>query len=622
MQKLLVLSLLLLIGGCLPAPPEMVTRDPAFAVPAETEPATLATNPALPAASFILSSAPPSAAPAVSIPAATTVLTPEAAANALLAAGTPAAEEELTEEELAEEEPLADPETIEDAEILAGEDLAPPEDEGQTLPAETPFDFPVVKNDKVLYYVDYFSGPAQKVFKRWLERSARYLPMMQKTFAEEGLPQDLVYLAMIESGFNNRAYSWAHAAGPWQFIEGTGRLYGLDNDWWRDERRDPVKATRAAARHLKDLYNYFERDWYLAVAAYNAGSGKIGRAVEMYGTRDFWELSHGSYLQPETKNYLPKLLAALLIAKEPEKYGFTELEYLPPFDFETVKVPTTTDLEIIANLSGSSYDEIKDLNPELKRWSTPPGVKNYEVRIPAGNRDAFVEKYALLPENRRASYQHHKIRSGDTLLGLARRYGIRVADIVSLNKISNPRALRVGTDLILPLQKGGSTINVADLGDDYQRSRRQTPKSYKVRSGDSLWKIARRFGVSEKELKGWNRLGSKSVLRPGQTLVVSATSGRQAVAAKQSEAKKTVAKKSDAKKTVAKKSDAKKTVAKKGAAPQKIVYKVRPGDTIFGIGRQFKVAARQIMDWNNLSENHILQPGDRLTLLLQGEHRS
>lgn len=609
MKKLWAVALLLFIGGCLPAPPEIVTREPAFAVPSSSEPATLATDPVSPVAP----PAPPTAVPAASVPAATTVLSPEAAANTVLAAVTPIAEEEeLAAEELAEEEQPADSEIIEDIEILAGEDLAPPENEGQTLPAEISFDFPVVKNDKVLYYVDYFSGPAQEVFKRWLERSTRYLPMMQKTFAEEGLPQDLVYLAMIESGFNNRAYSWAHAAGPWQFIEGTGRLYGLDNDWWRDERRDPVKATRAAARHLKDLYNYFGGDWYLAVAAYNAGSGKIGRAVEMYGTRDFWQLSHGSYLQPETKNYLPKLLAALLIAKEPEKYGFTALEYLPALDFETVTVPTTTDLEIIANLSGSSYDEIKDLNPELKRWSTPPRVKNYEVRIPSGNRDAFIEKYALLPENRRANYQHHKIKSGDTLQGVARRYGIRVADIVSLNKISNPRSLRVGADLILPLQKGGSRLDVGDLGDDYQRSRRQTPKAYKVRSGDNLWKIAKRFGVSEKELKAWNRLGSKNVLRPGQTLVVSATSGRQAVAAKQGGAKK----------TVLKKNTAKKAVAKKSTTPKKIVYKVQRGDTLFGISRQFKVAARQIMNWNNLSENYILQPGDRLTLLLQGEHRS
>ena len=610
MKKFWAVALLLFIGGCLSVPTEIVTREAVFNGPSPPAPATLTASPGLPAGSFTLPSAPSTAVSAAAVSADPSLLLPEDAAIAVLAADTLAIEEES----LAEEDLVADPETIEDINILAGVDQSPPEDEGQMQPAEISFDFPVVKNDKVLYYVDYYSGPAQKVFKRWLERSTRYLPMMQETFAEEGLPLDLVYLAMIESGFNNRAYSWAHAAGPWQFIEGTGRIYGLDNDWWRDERRDPVKATRAAARHLKDLYKCFEGDWYLAVAAYNAGSGKIGRAVEMYETRDFWELSHGSYLKPETKNYLPKLLAALLIAKEPEKYGFTQLEYLPPFDFETVKVPTTTDLEVIANLSGSSSDEIKDLNPELKRWSTPPGVKNYEVRIPSGNRDAFVEKYALLPENQRASYQHHKIKSGDTLLGLARRYGIRVADIVSLNKISNPRALRVGADLILPLQKGGAgRFPVADLGDDYQRSRRPTPKSYKVRSGDSLWKIAKRFGVSEKELMAWNQLGSKSILRPGQTLVVSTTSDRQAVAAKQSDAKKTVAKKNDAKKTVAKKS---------AATQKKIVYKVQPGDTLFGIGRQFKVAARQIMDWNNLSENHILQPGDRLTLLLQGEHRS
>lgn len=580
MRKSWVFALLLLCGGCLPAPAPTPPATAAIVAPVSEVPPALVTE--------TLAEQP--------------VVVPSEAALCPLPAEEEVSAATLDEQDVPAEEP-ADPETIEDIQILAGEDQTPPEDEGQTVSPDVSFDFPVVKNDKVLYYLGYYSGPAQKVFKRWLERSARYLPMMQKTFAEEGLPLDLVYLAMIESGFNNRAYSWAHAAGPWQFIEGTGRLYGLHNDWWRDERRDPVKATRAAARHLKDLYNCFEGDWYLAVAAYNAGSGKIRRAVEMYGTRDFWQLSHGSYLKPETKNYLPKLLATLLIAKEPEKYGFADLEYLPPLAFETVTVPTTTDLEIIASASGSSYETIKELNPELKRWSTPPGATDYAVRIPPGQGDLFQEKYALIPPSRRASYQHHKIKSGDTLQAIARRYGIRVEDIVSLNKVANPRALRVGADLVLPLQKGGGgRFPAAELGDDYQRSRRQVAQSYKVRSGDSLWKIARRFGVSEKELQAWNRLSGKSVLRPGQTLVVSASGSRQTVAAKKGEPKK--------------------TVAKKNAAPQKIVYKVRPGDTLFGIGRQFKVAARQIMDWNNLSENHVLQPGDRLTLLLQGEHRS
>ena len=599
MKKLWAVALMLFVGGCLPAPTRMVTRETAFAVPSASDSAAPATNSVPAAASFTL---PP--APLTVIPAPVASVLPAAAAKAELAGTTRilAAEPFAAVAPTEVEEPPVDPETIEDIQILAGKDQAPPENEGQTVAADVSFDFPLVKNDKVLYYVDYFSGPAQKVFQRWLERSTRYLPMMQQTFAEEGLPLDLVYLAMIESGFNNRAYSWAHAAGPWQFIEGTGRLYGLENDWWRDERRDPAKATRAAARHLKDLHNLFEGDWYLAVAAYNAGSGKIRRAVEMYGTRDFWELSHGSYLKPETKNYLPKLLAALLIAKEPEKYGFTELEYQPALEYDTVTVPTTTDLEIIASASGSSYEAIRELNPELKRWCTPQGAKNYQVRLPAGNRDAFLAKYALIPENRRANYQYHKIKSGDTLEALARRYGIRVADIVSLNNISNPRALRVGADLLLPLQKGAKRLAVADLGDDYQRSRRPAARTYQVRSGDSLWKIARRFGVSEKELQAWNKLGKNSVIRPGQTLAVSQGGGRQAVAAKQS--------------------DAKKAGAKKSTAPQKVVYQVRPGDTLYGIGRQFKVAARQIMDWNNLSENHVLQPGDRLTLLLQAEQRS
>lgn len=599
MKKLWAVALLLFVGGCLPAPTEIVTRGPAFAVPSSSVPAPVATYRASPGASFTLPPAFPTPITTFSASDKRSVLSPETAANAVLSAGTLVVEKEP----LAEEDSPADPETIEDIQILAGKDQAPPEDEGQTVAADVSFDFPVVKNDKVLYYLDYFSGPAQKVFQRWLERSARYLPMMQEIFAEEGLPLDLVYLAMIESGFNNRAYSWAHAAGPWQFIEGTGRLYGLSNDWWRDERRDPVKATRAAARHLKDLYNTFEGDWYLAVAAYNAGSGKIRRAIEMYETRDFWEISHGSYLKPETKNYLPKLLAALLIAKEPEKYGFNNLNYLPTLEFETVTVPTTTDLEIIAKACGSSYEAIKDLNPELKRWSTPPGAKDYAVRILPGKRDVFLEEYALIPPDRRASYLHHKIKSGDTMLAIAKRYGIRVDDIVSLNKISNPRALRVGADLILPLQKGGGgNFPVAAISDDYQHSRRPSAQSYKVRSGDSLWTIAKRFGVSQKNLQTWNRLTSKSILRPGQTLVVSAPGRDQTVAAK--------------------KVDTKKSVAKKADAQHKVVYQVRPGDTLFGIGRQFKVAARQIMDWNNLSENHILQPGDRLTLLVQGEHRS
>jgi membrane-bound lytic murein transglycosylase D len=551
---------------------------------------------------------------------------------------------------LSEDQEPADPETLEDNQVLSGADQAPPEDEGVTVPAkEVTFDFPVVENEKVSYFINYFSGPAKKTFSRWLERSGRYLPMMRDVFTEEGLPQDLAYLSMIESGFNDRAYSWANAAGLWQFIESTGNLYGLENDWWRDERRDPVKATRAAAKHLADLHRMFGGDWYLAVAAYNAGPGKIQRAVSQYDSRDFWKISRGNYLQGETKKYLPKLLAALMIAKEPEKYGFTDLDYQDPMDYEVVEVPTATDLEVVAESCGASYEEIKELNPELKRWCTPPGVKNYEVRIPAGDKDEFVRKYALVPESKRANYQRHRVAKGDTLLALANRFHIRASDIISLNNITNPRALRVGTDLILPLHKGFSRQPLAELGDDYQHSRRAT---YRVRSGDSLWKIAQRFNVTENQLRVWNRLGWSNLLHPGQNLIVSTHAAKRTnVARKTTGRENRVAyqvRHGDTLWEIARRFNVTEeqlqawnhlggrstihpgqTLALSAhSAPQKIlaqqqnrqvhkiVYQVRPGDTLWGIGRRFDVATHQIMAWNNLSENDVLQPGDDITLMV------
>ena len=414
-----------------------------------------------------------------------------------------------------------DEETLADNRVLQGDDQVPPEDPGEILAHEEPvFDFPVVENDKVRYFIDYFSGQAKNTFALWLQRSGHYLPMMQDIFAEAGLPRDLAYLAMVESGFNDKAYSWAHAVGPWQFIESTGRRYGLKNDWWYDERRDPEKATRAAARFLSDLYNDFDGDWYLAVASYNAGPGKLRTAIKRYKTRDFWELCRGSYLKTETKNYLPKLLAALLIAKQPEKYGFTELEYREPLLYDTAALPSSTDLEVIARLTGVEYQEIKKLNPELKRWSTPPGAKDYQVRLPIGSQDAFLASYTELPERQRANYVRHKIRSGDTLLALSKRYGVRVQDIKDLNSIRNARTLQIGTNLIIPLNPdaNGSTA-IAELKDDYKRSR---ATYYTVRSGDSLWKISRKFNVTEKQLRVWNRLGWSNVIRPGQRLIVSA----------------------------------------------------------------------------------------------------
>jgi membrane-bound lytic murein transglycosylase D len=510
--------------------------------------------------------------------------------------------------ELDDQEEL-DPETLEDNAALQAVDAVPPEEEGETVFLdENDFDFPVVDNEKVRYFVDYFTGPVHRTVRNWLERSTHYLPMMQEIFTEAGLPRDLVYLAMIESGFNNRAYSRAHASGPWQFIESTGRLYGLSNDRWRDERRDPEKATRAAARHLADLYRMFDGDWYLALAAYNAGAGKIKRAIERYGTNDFWELTHGSYLKDETKHYVPKMLAALLIAKHPERYGFTDLNYQDPLAYEQAEIASTTDLEVIAKLAGSDAETIKKLNPELKRWSTPPGVSNYPVRLPVGSGSAFVERYAQLPEDQRIRLVYHRVRKGDTPGALARRYGVRSDDILRYNKVKNARSLRVGQNLLIPLTPEAAEMSLAEqretLREDAPAAKTKSggTKSYTVRSGDSLWKIAKRFKVTEKQLRSWNGLGSKSGLKPGQKLLVAAGAPRQAVAA----------------------APAAKSAAANASRPdlQKVVYQVRAGDTLWAISRQFDVHSDQIRDWNRLPPNPVLRPGQRLTLLVKSNPRA
>ncbi len=572
---------LALLGGCLPSLPEPVRSSTAG-------PATVSAQPTPPA---VAASAPEKAAvikPAS--PWAGSLAYPEALAPDIFPKTPVNLAFDLAEILPAEE---LDPLALEDSEVLAEADLAVPEDEGVTVAAEVTFDFPVVENDKVRYYLDYFSGPGHKAFSRWLARSGRYLPLMQKIFAEEGLPLDLAYLAMIESGFNDRAYSWAHAVGPWQFIEGTGRIMGLQADWWRDERRDFEKSTRAAARHLRDLHDKFDGDWYLAVASYNAGPGKLVRAIEKYNSRDFWELTRGPYLQAETKNYLPKLLAAMLIAKEPAKYGFDDVVLMEPLAFDKVTVPTATDLELVAKLCAVDYEEIKQLNPELKRWCTPPGIRDYDLRIPLGSAEGFLAGYASVPPGERANYKHHRVKSGDTLLALAKKYGIRVEDIVALNQIKNPKSLRIGTDLILPMKKGYSRLPVDELKDDHVRTRRPT---YTVRNGDSLWKVARKFEVSEKDLRVWNKLGWTNVIRPGQVLVVSGSA--------------------------AKKGTVTKTAKRQEGSQRKISYRVRPGDTLWGISRQYDVAAAQIRDWNNLGRDHILRPGDVLTLMVREDGRS
>lgn len=383
-------------------------------------------------------------------------------------------------------------------------------------------DIPLTLNSKVEYFLYYFQTKGKQSFSHWLSRSSRYIPMMKEILKREGMPEDLVYVAMIESGFHLHARSWANAVGPWQFISDTGRRYSLRIDQWIDERKDPVKATTAAALYMKELYGMFKGDWYLAAAGYNAGENKILRAISMYNTSDFWEISQGSYLKRETKEYVPKLLAAAIIAKDPARYGFSDVAYLPAIEFDTVTIPSRTNLELTAKLSGTTYETIKELNPDLRHWCTPPNYPDYQLKIPKGTKQQFELEYAKIPEDQRFTekilYTRYKAGKRDSLKSLARRFGTTPVALAELNGINAKNRLS-GKTLIVPVKQ---TVDFSREG----RTARATvnkgnySKYYTVKKGDTLGVLAKRFNVSTKLLTAWNNLKSTVALKPGRRIII------------------------------------------------------------------------------------------------------
>ena len=379
-------------------------------------------------------------------------------------------------------------------------------------------DIPLTLNDKVQYFIDYFQTSARDVFARWLSRSERYVPMMKQVLQKEGLPEELIYLAMIESGFSPHAYSVASAVGPWQFMSATGKRYDLRIDAWIDERRDPLKSTVAAAMYLKELYGMFNKDWYLAAAGYNAGENKILRAIDMYNSRDFWQISKGSYLKRETKEYVPKLLAAAIIAKDPARYGFSDVAYLAPLELDTVAIPSQTDLELVARICDIPYQTVRDLNPELRRWCTPPDYPNYELKLPKGKKEIFEAEYAKIPEQLRFTekvlYTRYKATKKDTAASVARRFGTTPQVIAELNHLGKKTRL-TGKVLTVPAKnqpRGSTAVASSDT--------KSFTKYYTVKKGDTLASVAKKFNVSAKILSSWNNLKGKLALRPGKRIIV------------------------------------------------------------------------------------------------------
>ncbi len=425
-------------------------------------------------------------------------------------------------------------------ETLPPPKICQPEQEKKQKGKKPLFDIPIVMNPLVENFIHYYQTTGRKQFSIWLARSERYIPMMRKVLKKEGLPTDLVYLAMIESGFNPVAYSNRRASGPWQFIPCTGRKYGLKVNYWIDERRDPEKSTIAAARYLKDLYDQFE-SWHLAAAAYNCGEGKLSRAIKRYKTEDYWQLIQHHYLKKETRMYVPQMIAAALIAKEPEKYGFTNIQYQEPLKYEQAVVPGGVPLREIAKACHCEEQTLRLLNPELIRRCTPPYAKHFVVKIPEGSKQILAMNMKMLRPIVKATpngwIQTHVVRKGDTLYDIAMKYHVRVRDIRYLNHIRG-NLLHIGQRLLIPSgrrhhktyamlryprrkisSKVKKVVSLKPTHHKRQASTRFREIIYVVRKGDNLWSIARTFNIHIKDICRLNpQIKRTTLLRPRDRL--------------------------------------------------------------------------------------------------------
>lgn len=504
------------------------------------------------------------------------------------------------------------------------------------------YDIPVVRNDRVEKWINIFTKTKlRNNFERWLTRASYYAPVMEDILRKHNLPHDLIYLSMIESGFNLNAYSSAAAAGPWQFIGSTGRLYGLQSGSVIDERRDLVKATTAAAEHLKDLYKLYG-DWYLAFAAYNAGAGKVNSAIRKAGTRDYWALSSpkSKVLRQETKDYVPRILAAAIIAKNYRKYGFSPDIFDKPLNFAAVTVPDATDLSVIARCSGVSVDEIKSLNTSCVMGITPPG-RSYTVHVPKGTEDNFRQNYAKLSKSERLQFVFHKVGKRESLATISKRYGMSRGALASVNHLGAKAVVMPGQVLMIPSSRGARNLKNLDFGPEPVVARAPkvqatsvaaavepvepvlqegavapapvaspspavvtaTPQTYRVARGDTLSTIAGKNGMTVKALMAANGL-AKSNLKVGQVLKLGGSKTVTTVA------------KAPVKPAVASAAP----VAKKPivvAANNKVIFHhVRRGETLWDLSRKYNVPVDMLKKWNRLTRNQ-LYPKQRLKIIAE-----
>ena len=388
--------------------------------------------------------------------------------------------------------------------------------------ATTEHDVPIPQNAKVLAAVELLTGRLRDYVQESLIRGAKYLPMIQNVFRAEGLPLDLAYIPIIESGFKTNALSKASAKGPWQFMKPTARDHGLKTDWYVDERSDPEKATIAAAKYLKTLHRMFDGDWHLVLAAYNGGQGRLQRAMTRARTENFWSLASSSrYLPRETREYVPLILGAIIVAKNPTQYGLT---YAPvdPIAFDTVMVPRAVDLRRVAEWTGTTIDEIQALNPELRRWTTPVKASEYTLKVPVGSADALTARLSTAPPSELGALKWYTVRRGETLATIARRFKVSRVDLAEANNLRATSRIRPDQNLIIPVYPttllaarterpapvavASRSITEPATVAPVERASNTRPVTYRVKRGDTLFSIAQLFDTTVAKLKSLNRL--------------------------------------------------------------------------------------------------------------------
>jgi membrane-bound lytic murein transglycosylase D len=503
---------------------------------------------------------------------------------ALLAADT-AAELRVAADSMADEavlEELADAHPADDEEEAAGKKQPEPV-AAEDLANAVTWDIDVETfNDhaRVQYYLDFFQGKGRERMGIWLTRMPRYEAMIRERLQREGLPGDLVYLALIESGFSNTATSRAKAVGMWQFMKATGKGYGLRVDSWVDDRRDPFKATDAAVRHLRDLNRRFG-SLYLAAAAYNAGSGKVSRGLKRLPGDDddspdsdatFFRLYDTKLLRRETKDYVPKLIAAALIAKEPQRYGFNP-GTAEPAAYDSIIVPDMTGLDVIARLADTTVAAIRELNPQYLRLATPPG-RGAVVRLPVGLGPMTVAAYAGLPSRQRVTFIEHFVARGETLGGIALRYRVSQSMLFAANPKVKSRALRIGQRIVVPTGGVPSTKVARRMAEPVVAAGTAARTFHRVERGETISEIADEYGVTQRELLAWNGLDQRGRIRAGQRIRVASPDGR---------------------------------------AGEK-THIVRRGETLKGLAKRYGVSVQALRSANGMTERETLKAGATLKI--------